>query len=129
MSWLWVALGGALGASLRYGLTVWLAAWTRWPLGTLSANILGSCLLGAFMTWWLPRMALVGEPLRLFVAIGLLGGFTTFSTFSYDTLMLASSGRVGAALGNVLLNLFGALGGVSLGWIVTRYWAGGMGPV
>ena len=129
MNWLWVALGGGLGASLRYGLAVWTSGLTRWPLGTLSANVLGSCLLGAFMAWWLPRSALVGEPLRLFVAFGLLGGFTTFSTFSYDTLALASAGRPWTALANVLLNLLGSLAGVWLGWMIGRYWAGGPGPV
>lgn len=120
MNLLCVALGGALGASLRYGLALVVAPVSRWALGTLIANVLGSLLLGGFMAWWLPRAAELGEPVRLFVAVGLLGGFTTFSTFSYDTVALAFSGRPMAAGVNAALNLIGALAGVWLGWWLVR---------
>lgn len=129
MTVLWVALGGALGASLRYGVALALAPVSRWALATLLANVVGSLLLGGFMAWWLPRAAVVGESLRLFVAIGLLGGFTTFSTFSYDTLAMAFSGRPLAAAINVVVNLTGALGAVWLGWWLMRGWASGAGAV
>lgn len=129
MNLLWVALGGAVGASLRYGLAMACMPLSRWALGTLVANVLGSLLLGGFMAWWLPRAAELGESLRLFVAIGLLGGFTTFSTFSYDTLALAFGGRPLAAVLNIAMNLFGALGAVWVGWWIMRGWASGAGAV
>lgn len=87
MQWLAVALGGALGAMGRYGANalVYTLVGSRWPLGTLMVNVLGSLLMGVFYVLIVERHVLPG-PWREFIMIGLLGAFTTFSTFSIDTL-------------------------------------------
>lgn len=96
-----IALGGALGAVLRYlvGLAV------AFPLGTLTVNVVGSFLIGAMWVWVQQRGAALGP----FLMIGLLGGFTTFSTFSLDTIRLVEDGRMGAAGGYVLASVVLAL--------------------
>jgi fluoride exporter len=99
-----VAAGGALGALARYLVGTWAAA--RWgsafPWGTLLINVSGSLLLGAFSAWFARRAGLPAE-LRLFVAVGFCGAYTTFSTFSLDTITLAQSGAWTASLTNALL--------------------------
>lgn len=114
-----IGLGGFVGANLRYWLQATLAA--RWgadfPHGTLLINILGSFILGLFVTLATTRWV-VSPNLRLFVAVGLLGGFTTFSSFTVETLTLLQGGRwLSSALyllGNVVIGLLAALGGIAL---------------
>lgn len=91
-----VGLGGALGAMLRYGVGTWLPRTdpTAWPLATLGVNVAGSALLGflvghAEQGWTLPESA------RLLLTVGLCGGFTTFSSFAYETTELATRGQLG----------------------------------
>jgi fluoride exporter len=116
---LWIGAGAFLGANLRYLLQTWTA--NRWgadfPYGTLIINVTGSLILGFFITLVTQRVA-VSPEWRLFVAVGLLGGFTTFSSFSVETLYLLQSGRwLPAALymaGNVCLGLLAAYLGVIL---------------
>jgi len=116
---LWIGVGAFLGANLRYFLQTWTA--NRWgpdfPYGTLIINISGSFILGFFITLVTQRVA-VSPEWRAFVVVGLLGGFTTFSSFSVETLNLVQTGRwLPAALylaGNVCLGLFGAYLGVIL---------------
>src|SRR5262245_8382108 len=119
MTYLWVALGGALGSVARYacsGAAVrWLGA--GFPYGTLFVNVAGSFTIGLLAA----LVASDGRPLlgadaRAFVLVGVLGGFTTFSSFSLETLELARSGAVGAASANVLLSLVLCLGGAWLGF-------------
>lgn len=81
-----VAAGGAVGAVLRYGAGLLVHA----PYGTLLVNILGSALIGVVMAKY--ATGNISEPARLFLAVGVLGGFTTFSAFSYDVLQLALRG-------------------------------------
>ena len=106
-----VALGGALGSVGRYlvGLAV------AFPLGTLSVNVVGSFLIGFL---WATQIDKTGGPMP-FLMIGVLGGFTTFSTFSLDVLRLAGDGRFGTAglyvLGSVILSLLACYGGLMLG--------------
>jgi CrcB protein len=115
-----IAAGGALGALARYGVGTWLAA--RWggtfPWGTLLINVTGSLLLGLFSAWYVRRAGLPLE-LRLFVAVGFCGAYTTFSTFALDTVTLAQAAQVSASLTNALLTnalcLSAALVGVYLG--------------
>lgn len=85
---LYVALGGAIGASARYlvGLAV------AFPLGTLTVNVIGSFLIGLVWVWLAGREALLP-----FIMMGMLGGFTTFSSFSLDTMRLIEMGRIGSA--------------------------------
>ena len=116
---LWIGAGAFLGANLRYFLQTWTA--NRWgpgfPYGTLIINVSGSFILGFFITLVTQRV-LVSAEWRAFVAVGLLGGFTTFSSFSVETLNLLQTGRWLAAAanlgGNVCLGLVGAYLGVIL---------------
>ena len=116
-----IGLGAFIGANARYALQTWAAA--RWgadfPYGTLIINISGSLILGFFVTLVTQRVAIPTE-WRMFVTVGLLGGFTTFSSFSVETLNLAQMGRWLPALlyltGNVGLGLVGAF----LGMILAR---------
>ncbi|MEN2982224.1 MAG: fluoride efflux transporter CrcB [Thermus sp.] len=117
--YLLVALGGALGSLLRYGLGAWVQGLTGpgFPYSTLLVNALGSFLIGVVVRLSLEG-ALSGEA-RLFLAVGLLGGFTTFSTFSYETLALLQEGEVVQALfyvgASLALGLFLVLLGYRLG--------------
>ena len=82
-----VAAGGALGAVARYGLGRMLPA-TGWPWPTLTANVAGGLLMGLLAGWLAFRAGAHGETVRLFAAVGLLGGFTTFSAFSLETALM-----------------------------------------
>jgi CrcB protein len=119
MVYVWVALGGALGSVARYacsGLAVrWLGA--GFPWGTLFVNVTGSFLIGVLAAFVIAdgRPAL-GPDGRAFFIVGILGGFTTFSSFSLETLNLARDGAVGAAAANVLLSLVSCLLAVWLGY-------------
>jgi CrcB protein len=111
-----IALGAAVGANVRYLITVWAAQ--RWggpfPYGTLIVNVAGSFLIGVVLVLATTRLTL-SEPVRLLVVTGLLGGFTTFSSLSFEAFALAMSGEWGLAG----LYLFGSfalgLAGVTLG--------------
>lgn len=112
-NWLLVALGGACGAVLRYGVVAatQLLGMT-FPVGTLAVNVLGSFLIGILATYWIVR---TGGGTQLFFQTGLLGAFTTFSAFSLDTLTLWHSGHEKAAAINVLLNVLLCLLAVAAG--------------
>ncbi len=111
-----IALFGALGCVARYLLSGWtydqLGRWL--PYGTLAVNILGSFLLGLLMEGTL-RSTLVPPVLRMGLTVGFLGGFTTFSTFSYETFRLLEDGSLLQAGLNILGNLLACLIGVWLG--------------
>lgn len=117
-----VGAGGAVGAMARYGLAS--AVGRLWPMGfplaTLLINIIGSCAMGVFvglMARFLPDWQ---EDARLFVAVGLLGGFTTFSSFSLDTIVLIERGALLQAGAYVLLSVVVCVIGLYLGLLVTR---------
>jgi CrcB protein len=119
----WVGLGGFLGANARY----WVGGWVqdRWgatfPWGTFAVNISGSFLLGLFMALVTERYALPQAPnLRLVVAIGFVGAYTTFSTFEFETLSLASTGALLHAFGNVLGSFLAGFAAVWLGVVLGR---------
>ena len=119
---LMVAAGGALGAVARYGLGGWVQGFspTSFPLGTLVVNVLGSFLLG-FAFYFLEGLALSAET-RSMVTIGFLGAFTTFSTFSYEAIVLFQGGewtRGGLYVGSsVVLGLVGVAAGLILGSVL-----------
>ncbi len=93
MNWLLVAGGGAIGSALRYGLALFVQRTLggNWPFSTLAANVIGSFIIGC-MYEMLATKELLNEEARLFIMIGLLGGFTTFSAFSLETLLMFQEG-------------------------------------
>jgi CrcB protein len=111
-----VAAGGAAGSLARYGLSVWgLSLGTRLPWGTFAANAAGCLLMGGVMQFVVER-AVLSDGARLLVAVGLLGGLTTFSTFSYEVVVLARDGHLGSAALYLLASIACGLVGVWLGW-------------
>ncbi len=119
MRFLIIGFGGFLGANLRFLVQTWAAERfsSTFPLGTLVANLTGSFILAFFLTL-ITQRALASPDWRLFVAVGLLGGYTTFSSFTYETLSLAQEGRWlpgGINLvGNVVVGLVAAYAGIVL---------------
>jgi fluoride exporter len=118
--WL-VALGGAAGSVARFGLST--AAQTRWsgalPVGTLLVNVTGSVLLGFILRYALDTPA-VSPEMRALLTTGFCGGYTTFSTFSYETMALIEDGDWRRAALYVLLSLALSLAGVWLGMTLAR---------
>ncbi len=128
MQYLWIGLGGFAGANARYLLQQWAAA--RWgadfPYGTMLANVSGSFIIAFFLTLATGRL-IISPEMRLLVAVGFLGGFTTFSSFSLETFKLfEQSGWSAATLnfaGNTVLGLLGALAGVALAAAFKSPWS------
>ena len=110
MPWLEIAvisLGASVGAVLRWLASVWLnQRATGFPLGTLFVNCLGGLLVGVALAWF---ERTPNEMLRLLLVTGLLGGFTTFSAFSVESLVLLQRGEWPLALGHTLAHVIGAL--------------------
>ncbi len=112
-----VALGGALGSVLRWSVSSWLARLSRdaaFPWGTLAVNIAGSAAIGFVLTLAFERGS-VPPAVRLFLVTGVLGGFTTFSAFSWETLTLMRDGHVLAATGYAGGSLLGGLAAAAAG--------------
>lgn len=122
VSTVWVGLGGAVGSMVRYQLDGWFQARvpSTFPVGILVINGLGSFLLVLVAELALSRGELISPTLRLALTTGVLGGFTTYSTFNYDTLRLANAGAWGSALGNLLATVAGCLVAGVLGWVAAR---------
>ena len=117
-NYLLVALGGALGSVARFWLSGVIARHfgETFPWGTLLVNVTGSFAIGFFATITSPDGRWFVTPsLRIFFTIGLLGGYTTFSSFSLQTLNLADNGEYGRAAGNALASMAGCLVAVWLG--------------
>lgn len=114
---LWIALGGALGSVARYWIAVWALPVSRsLPWGTIGINVAGSFLIGFFGTLTLASgRHPAPEWLRLFVMVGVCGGFTTFSSFSLQTLDLLRADAWGRALANVGLSVLLCLASVAAG--------------
>lgn len=113
--------GGGLGAALRYwtqGL-VYSRTGTAFPYGTLAVNVAGCFVIGLLMISLEERFLAVPS-LRLFLTIGILGGFTTFSSFSYETLVLLRDGELFYAFGNIGLSLGSCLAATWIGMLVGR---------
>ncbi|GBD44365.1 Putative fluoride ion transporter CrcB [bacterium HR40] len=115
----WVGLGSALGGMARYLVSgvVARAIGETFPFGTLAVNVLGSLVIGLFVAVTGPDGRLLVDPsIRQFVTLGLCGGFTTFSSFSLQTLVLLQEGEWWLASLNVLASVIGCLAAVWLGW-------------
>ncbi len=120
MNVLLVAIGGAIGAAARYLAGLWIAArfGADFPWGTFFVNVTGSFLIGIVLVL-VERGTLPGEA-RLFLAVGILGGYTTFSSFSYETLQLVNGGDIRPVLLNAFGQLFVGLLVVYLGVVFAR---------
>lgn len=121
MSVLYVALGGAIGATARYMVTNWMTSWfgPDFPWGTFFANISGSFLIGIVLV--LVEGGSLSAEVRLLVAVGILGGYTTFSSFSHESLQLITSGAILATILNIFGQLALGLIFVYLGAVVGRF--------
>jgi CrcB protein len=118
-----VAVGAAMGALLRWQTGVWFnARHSHLPLGTLAVNVLGGLLIGALLVV-LARQEQAFW--RLLLVTGFLGGLTTFSAFSAESLQLLQRGQWGWALGHSLLHVVGALAAAALGAWGAQRWGGG----
>ena len=120
-AYLLVFLGAGIGGALRHGVNVGCARMcgTAFPWGTLTVNVVGSFLMGLIAAW-LAFKAGEGwsQPLRLFLTTGILGGFTTFSAFSLDAILIWERGQTGLAAAyigaSVALSIVGLLAGLAL---------------
>ncbi|MGL4848086.1 MAG: fluoride efflux transporter CrcB [Clostridium sp.] len=115
-----VGCGGFIGASLRYLISLGAKGiGTSFPFGTLIANILGALIIGFVMQLSLDT-ALISANTRLFLTTGMMGGLTTFSTFSYETIGLLTTGQSGLGIVNIIVNLALSLLGVVIGMAIAR---------
>lgn len=113
-----VALGAALGALVRWraGL-LWNTSWQGFPLGTLAVNLVGGLLIGMALEWFGRQP---DELLKLLLVTGFLGGLTTFSAFSGESLSLLQRGHFGLALGHAAAHVLGSLAAAALGMQMIR---------
>ncbi len=121
MQLLYVGFFGALGCVARYLLSGWvqMAGGRFLPVGTLAVNVLGSLLIGLIMEGSL-RSTVLSAGLRIGLTVGFLGGFTTFSTFSYETVRLLEEGSYLAAGANVVLNAAVCVAAAAAGILLAR---------
>ncbi len=121
INYLIVSFGAAAGGALRYWLSNYTYKFlpTTFPYGTLVVNIVGSFLLGIIM-FYFDQKELISSQLRIFLAIGFCGGFTTFSSFSFETLNLFRDSQVGLGLLNIALNISLCLIGVYLAYLISK---------
>ncbi len=126
-----VMVGGALGTLARYLVSTWaLPVSSQLPWGTIIINISGSLLIGFFGTLTLASGRYpASESLRLFVLIGLCGGYTTFSSFSLQTLDLVRSGELGRAALNIGLSVVLCVGAVAIGHLIAARINGGAAQI
>lgn len=122
---LWISLGGAVGTGARYLLTLWAARalGPGFPYATLAVNLIGSFLL-ALLTVVGTESAAMSPTVRLALTTGVMGGLTTCSTFSYETLQAVQSGAYWIGVLNVLATVVGCLLACVLGQVCGRWWAG-----
>jgi CrcB protein len=121
MNWLWVALGGGLGAMARYGLSGWLlhhSAQQKFPWPTFVVNVSG-CLIAGLLFALAAKHDILSPNLRLFLFTGVLGGFTTFSAFGLETVHLLKRGEMMTAAAYVLASVLGGIAAILLAYRFT----------
>ena len=123
--WILIAAGGALGSVLRYAVQGWAQRLTSgsFPIGTLVVNLIGCAAIG-FLAAMFAGPTLVREEYRIGLTVGILGGFTTFSTFGLETFLLASDAEYRWALANVVLSCGLGFAAVWFGYRVAERWFG-----
>ena len=124
MGYLIVFIGGGIGASLRHGFNLAFARLlgTEFPYATLFENVGGSIVMGVLIAWFAFRGG-IPQHWQLFLTTGILGGYTTFSTFSLDTALLYERGEIGLAAAYVLLSVALSIGGLFAGLALVRNFA------
>jgi CrcB protein len=118
-----VGMGGFVGSALRYLGSGWAQSWMKsavFPVGTATVNILG-CLAIGLLGGLAENTQMFSPQLRLFVFLGLLGGFTTFSTFGYETMALVRDGELLLAFANVAFQLIFGVAAVLIGSNTTKF--------
>jgi CrcB protein len=122
---LWVCLGSAAGGGARHLISEWSlrSLGPAFPYGTLAVNLVGSFLIAVLMYAGLDK-ELFSPTVRIALTTGLMGGFTTYSTFSYETMRAIQEGAWSTAAANVLVTVLGCLLACFLGWASAR-WAFG----
>lgn len=117
-----IFLGGGIGSVLRFAVYQLARLWLPpgFPWGTLAVNVLGGVAAGVLAGWLLARSAGGADSMSLFLMTGLLGGFTTFSAFSFDAVLLWQRGEATTALLYVIASVLLAIGGVVAGMSAVR---------
>jgi fluoride exporter len=117
-----VAAGGAIGAALRHGVGLLSLRHlpSTWPWATFTVNILGGFAMGMLVGWLALKAEGAGQDLRLFLATGLLGGFTTFSAFSLETVNMIRTGETAKALAYIVLSVGCSVAALALGLLLAR---------
>jgi CrcB protein len=121
----YVALGGAIGALLRYQTGRWMTHWlgpntvTAFPWATLTVNVVGSLAMG-LLAGYLARHGQGGDQWRLFLGVGVLGGFTTFSAFSLELMLLIERGQAAQGLIYAAVSVLAGLAALYIGLILMR---------
>jgi fluoride exporter len=120
VNWLWVALGGAIGASLRYGAGLWLFKpsnlfpWTTWTI-----NIVGCLVAGIFFAFS-QKYPVLQQEARLFLMVGILGGFTTFSSFGLESFQLLKQGQMSLAFVYMASSVIVGVIALMIGFYITH---------
>ncbi len=122
MNVIYVAAGGALGAVTRYLMMMLIGhnLGNEYPYSTLIVNITGSFAMGILVGWLSRILPACAPEIRLFLAVGVLGGYTTFSSFSHDTITLLEEGRIGSMVSYVVLSVTLSLLGLIAGLYLMR---------
>ena len=117
---IFVGAGGFIGASLRYVSSNWLMQFTRFgfPLGTFSVNLIGCILIGILAGTTLEKSSII--PVKEFLVIGILGGFTTFSAFGLESFEMLKAGQFKMAVIYIFGSIIIGLIGISIGTIITK---------
>lgn len=120
--WFAVAAGSAIGGVLRYAAArLWPMVPGSWPLSTMTVNVLGSLAIGVLSVVLAARDTAT-DVSRLFWMVGVLGGFTTYSTFALETVFVAESGQLARAAGYAFVTLAGCIGAAWLGRSIAGHW-------
>jgi len=121
LTYVYIGLGAAIGGTLRYWLSnnTYKVLPVNFPYGTLLVNVIGSFILGVIMFYFSDR-ELLNPQLRIFLTVGFCGGFTTFSTFSLETMNLFRDAQYLYGIVNVILNVLLCLLGIYLAYLITK---------